>query len=68
MLKKVALNASVQTSSKLITASITFLIALLIGRTLGPAGYGDFTKIAVFAGYFYTLADFGLNAIYIKKD
>lgn len=66
MFKKVFYNTGAQIVGKAITASITLLITLIIGRTLGPAGYGDFTKIFVFVGYFYTLADFGLNTIYIK--
>lgn len=66
MRKIVFYNTGAQIVGKGITASITLLITLVIGRTLGPAGYGDFTKIFVFVGYFYTLADFGLNTIYIK--
>src|SRR3972149_2303870 len=66
MFKKVLFNTGAQIIGKGITASITLLVTLIIGRTLGPAGYGDFTKIFVFVGFFYTLADFGLNQIYIK--
>lgn len=66
MFKKVIYNTGAQIFGKGITATITLLITLVIGRTLGPTGYGDFTKIFVFVGYFYTLADFGLNQIYIK--
>lgn len=66
MFKKVIYNTGAQIIGKAVTASITLLITIIIGRSLGPAGYGDFTKIFVFVGYFYTLADFGLNAIYIK--
>lgn len=66
MFKIVFYNTGAQIVGKAITASITLLITLIIGRTLGPAGYGDFTKIFVFVGYFYTLADFGLNTIYVK--
>lgn len=66
MFKKVVYNTGAQVVGKAVTASITLLITLIIGRTLGASGYGDFTKIFVFVGYFYTLADFGLNTIYIK--
>lgn len=66
MFKKVIFNTSAQIIGKVITASTTLLITLLIVRSLGPAGYGDFTKIFVFIGYFYSFADFGLNNIYIK--
>lgn len=63
---RVFYNTGAQIVGKAISASITLLVTLVIGRTLGPAGYGEFTKIFVFVGYFYTLADFGLNQIYIK--
>ena len=66
MFKKVFYNTGAQIAGKIITASITLLISLIIFRTLGASGYGDFTKVFVFVGYFYTLADFGLNTIYIK--
>lgn len=66
MIKKVFYNTGAQIGGKIVTAASTLLVTLLIGRSLGPAGYGDFVKVFVFVGYFYTLADFGLNAIYIK--
>ncbi len=66
MFKKVIFNTGYQIIGKVITASATLIITLLIAKSLGPAGYGDFTKIFVFIGYFYTIADFGLNNIYIK--
>lgn len=66
MYKKVFYNTTAQVVGKIITASATLLITLLIGKSLGPAGYGDFTKIFVFVAYFYTFSDFGFNTIYIK--
>jgi len=66
MFKKVIYNTSAQILGKGITATITLVVTILIGRALGESGYGDFTKIFVFVGYFYTLGDFGINTIYIK--
>lgn len=66
MFKKTLYNTGWQVVGKGITASTTLLITLIIGRTLGPSGFGDFTKIFVFVGYFYTISDFGLNSIFIK--
>ncbi len=68
MLKKVFYNTAAQTIGKVITASSTLLVTIVIGRSLGPQGYGDFTKIFVFVGYFYTFSDFGLNAFYVKAQ
>ena len=67
MFKKVAYNTGAQVIGKFVTAAATLLVTIVIGRSLGEAGYGNFTKIFTFVGYFYTFADFGLNAIFIKE-
>lgn len=67
MFKTVVYNTSAQVFGKFITASATLIVTIIIGRSLGEAGFGDFTKVFTLVGYFYTFADFGLNAIYIKK-
>ena len=67
MFKKVIYNTASQIAAKAATATSTLLITIIIGKSLGPAGYGDFTKIFTFVGYFYTVADFGFNAVYIKQ-
>lgn len=66
MFKKVIYNTSAQVVAKFISASITLIVTLIIAKSLGPAGFGDFSKIFVFVGYFYTFADFGLNTAFIK--
>lgn len=68
MFKKVFYNTSAQIFGKLITASTTLLVTIIIGRSLGEAGFGDFTKIFTFVGYFYTFGDFGLNSIFVKNS
>src|SRR3990167_4217893 len=68
MIKRVFYNAGAQILGKGFTAGTTLIVTLLVGRSLGPAGFGDFTKIFVFVGYFYTLSDFGLNSIYVAKS
>ncbi len=66
MVKKIFFNAGSQVIGKVVTASVSALIALLIVKSLGRPGFGQYTIISVFVGYFYTFADFGLNTIYIK--
>lgn len=66
MYKKVILNTASQIIGKAITASSTLLVTIIIGNALGEEGFGEFTKIFVFVGYFYTAADLGLNSIYVK--
>ena len=67
MFRKVLFNTGWQVVGKVVTASSTLLITLIIGRSLGPSGFGEFTKIFVFVGYFYIIADFGLNSIFVKE-
>ena len=68
MIKRVFYNAGAQILGKGFTAGTTLIVTLLVGRSLGPAGFGDFTKIFEFVGYFYTFSDFGLNSIYVAKS
>lgn len=67
MFKKVIINTVSQVVAKGFTATSSLIVTLLIGRALGETGYGNFTKIFVFVGYFYTLVDFGLNTIYVRE-
>ncbi|MCL4360479.1 flippase [Patescibacteria group bacterium] len=62
----IAGNTLAQLIGKGLNAVATFAIALVIGRTYGVSGYGDFTKITTFVAYFYLLADFGVNAVYLQ--
>ena len=64
--KIIALNTISQIAGKVITSGTTFLISILIARSLGAAGYGDFTKITTFVAFFYLFADFGLNPAYLE--
>ena len=44
------------------------LVSIFIAREFGAQGYGDFTKITTFVAFFYLFVDFGLNAIYLKRN
>lgn len=66
MIKKVFINTGAQIIGKATTALTTLFLTVVIGRALGPAGYGDFIKIFTFIGYFYIFTDFGANSAYIK--
>jgi O-antigen/teichoic acid export membrane protein len=66
--RTIAANTATQVVGKLVGGSATLAISLLLARTLGPQGYGDFTKITTFVALFYGFADFGLNAAYIQRE
>lgn len=63
----VASNTVAQILGKVATAGTTLLITVLIARSFGAVGYGDFTKITTFVAFFFLFADFGLNAAYLQQ-
>jgi len=64
--KTVAFNTVSQIAGKIITSGTTFVISILIAKTLGASGYGDFTKVTTLVAFFYLFADFGLNTAYLE--
>ncbi|MDP2649911.1 MAG: oligosaccharide flippase family protein [bacterium] len=67
-LRLVIKNTLFQIVARIVSSGIGLLITILIARSFGVLGYGDFTKITVFIGLFYILLDFGLNPIFLKED
>ncbi len=66
--QRIVKNTLYQVVSRIGTSGITFLVAILIARNLGAAGYGDFTKVTTFVALFYLLLDFGFNAIFLQHS
>jgi O-antigen/teichoic acid export membrane protein len=64
----VAGNTLSQLMGRAVSAIVIMIVSLLIARRFGPEGYGDFVKITTYVAFFYLIADFGLNAIYIQKS
>lgn len=67
IIRTVAWNTGFQVVGKAISSVAGLLVTLIIATTYGPSGYGDFVKITTFVSFFYLLADFGINAIALKK-
>ncbi len=63
---KIAKNTLYQSIAKLFSSFIGFLITIIIARSFGVLGYGDFIKITSFVAPFYLFVDFGLNAFYLQ--
>ncbi len=61
-------NTLAQFVGKVASAGVMFLISLLIARNFGAGGFGDFTKITTYVAFYYLLADFGLNAVFLQKE
>ncbi len=63
----IAWNTLVQLVGRAISAVVMLVITILLARRFGATSYGDFVKITTFVGFFYPLADFGLNAMFLKR-
>lgn len=66
--KTIFKNTIFQTLAKIITAGIGFILTILIARSFGPSGFGDFTQITAFVTLFYLVIDFGFNAIFLQTE
>lgn len=64
----VAWNTGSQLVGKVVGSGAMFFVSILIAREFGAQGYGDFTKITTFIAFFYLLVDFGLNAVYLRRQ
>ncbi len=64
----IAANTISQLIGKTIGAAATFFISILLARQFGVEGYGDFVKITTYIAFFFLVADFGLNAIYLQRQ
>ena len=61
-------NTFSQLVGKIIGAGTTFFISILLAKQFGVSGYGDFVKITTYIAFFFLIADFGLNAVYLQKQ
>ena len=67
MRKSIGLNTLYQLIGKAMSVLATFIVTFFVARQLGATGYGDFIKITTYIAFFYLIADFGLNAMYIQQ-
>ncbi len=67
LFQQVAANTLFQVIARVVTSGASFVITVLIARTLGVQGYGDFAKVTAFVSLFYLFADFGLNAVFLQQ-
>lgn len=63
----VAGNTMSQLFGRAVSSVAIVIVSLLIAKRYGPEGYGDFVKITTYVGFFYLVADFGLNAVYLQR-
>lgn len=63
----VAGNTVSQVVGRVVSSVAILILSILIAKRYGPEGYGDFVKITTYVGFFYLIADFGLNAVYLQR-
>jgi len=64
---KVFSNTLFQLIAKVITMSVTIFSTIIITRSFGREGYGWFSIMQTFPALFYIIADFGMNAIAVRR-
>ena len=65
--KKIASNTVYQIAGKIISMLITVAATMIVTRTYGRAGYGEFSLMQNWPAIFFIIADFGLNAIATRE-
>jgi len=65
--KKIATNTIVQIIGKVITTAISVIMLAYLARYLGVAGYGDYTTVFAFLGFFAIVADMGFYTVAVKE-
>jgi O-antigen/teichoic acid export membrane protein len=68
MVKKLALQTTVQLIARSFTTLANFVTVLLIATGFGSLGLGQYNKIFAFIGIFSLFIDFGINAVFLKHD
>jgi O-antigen/teichoic acid export membrane protein len=63
---RVAYNTIVQFAGKAVTTVIGVITLSLLTRYLGVTGYGEYTIVFAFLGFFAVIADFGLFSITVR--
>ena len=64
--KKIAYNTISQIGGKILSTILSLFSLALITRYLGPNGFGEYTIILTFLGFFAVFADFGLTLVTVQ--
>lgn len=66
LVKKITFNTIIQFSTKIIGLVLGLITVGLMTRYLGREGFGQYSTIIAFLGFFGVLADFGLSLVLIQ--
>jgi len=65
--QKIAFNTVIQIIGKVITTAIAIVMLAYLARYLGVEGYGDYTTIFAFLGFFAIIADMGFYTVAVRE-
>ena len=65
--RKIALNTIIQIIGKILTTAIAIAMLAYLARYLGVSGYGNYTTVFAFLGFFAILADMGFYNVAIRE-
>lgn len=65
--RRVAANTAIQLIGKVVSTLLGVVTIALIQRALKPAGFGSYTIVMSYLGFFSVIADFGLYVIVIRE-
>jgi O-antigen/teichoic acid export membrane protein len=66
MLRLIFKNTSAQVIGRVVSSLSMLILTMVLARMFGSSGYGEFVQMTTYVSFFYLLADFGFNAIYIQ--
>jgi O-antigen/teichoic acid export membrane protein len=67
-IRSILKNTSAQVVGRVVSSFATLVLTVVLARVFGSVGYGEFVKMTTFISFFYLIADFGFNAIYIQRS
>jgi len=65
--RKVAYNTIVQIIGKIVTTTFSLALVVVLTNYLGVVGYGEYTTIFAYVGFFSVFADLGLYMISVRE-
>ncbi len=65
--KRIFYSTIVQSAGKIISAIVGIMTIAIMSRHLGKTGFGEYTTIVSFMGFFSVLADLGLYLVMTKR-
>jgi O-antigen/teichoic acid export membrane protein len=64
--RRVAKNTLSLILARVVTVAFSVALVIYAGRTLGDAGFGNYSFIMVFVSYFYAFATFGMRDLIVR--